>query len=280
MIEIPKDSVTRGRVVSVYMLVEKRIMEKEPGWIFFDIDGTLLYARGVGREAFRVAFKEALGWDQGVEHVNFFGATDLDVFRTLCAERGETSTTEMETAFFERLAPAIDGRLAANTPEIFPNVGNVLKKVSNRWKATALQHSASRPSDDVFSRDWKNVHPGSSGWKLGIVTGNIEATARLKLKHAGLLDYFEPNGFGCGCDHADREEIARRALERAGFPERTVLIGDTPNDIAAAKTNGMVSIAVATGGFDFQALEKAGADYVFEDLTDCDRLMSILGNLE
>jgi phosphoglycolate phosphatase-like HAD superfamily hydrolase len=54
------------------------------------------------------------------------------------------------------------------------------------------------------------------------------------------------------------------------------LIGDTPNDIRAAKTNGLISIAVATGGFDFQALEKAGADFVFEDLTDTRRLLSVL----
>jgi beta-phosphoglucomutase-like phosphatase (HAD superfamily) len=91
-------------------------MEKQPKWIFCDIDGTLLYARGVGRAAFRQAFQESLGWDQGVEHVNFFGATDLDVFRTLCAERGERSTPAMEAAFFDRLAPALDVRLAQTPP--------------------------------------------------------------------------------------------------------------------------------------------------------------------
>lgn len=231
-------------------------MAKEHGWIFFDIDGTLLYARGVGREAFRQAFDEALGWEQGVEHINFHGATDLDVFRTLCAERGETSTPEMEQAFFERLGPALDARLAGNTPEIFPNIGNILPLLSKGWK--------------------NDRHPGSSGWKLGIVTGNIEATAKLKLKHAGLLEFFDERGFGCGCDHEDRVHIARHALERAGNPKRAVLIGDTPNDINAAKANGMVSIAVATGGFDFQALEKTAADHVFEDLTDTGRLLSIL----
>ncbi|MGE4490078.1 MAG: HAD family hydrolase [Kiritimatiellales bacterium] len=220
-------------------------MEKEQGWIFFDIDGTLLYARGAGREAFRRAFDEAFGWDQGVEHINFYGATDLDVFRRICVERGETSTPAMETAFFERLAPALDERLARRKPEVFPNIGKILPELSKHWK-------------------------------LGIVTGNIEPTAKMKLKHAGLLEFFELNGFGCGCDHADRVEIARHALERTGSPARRVLVGDTPNDISAAKANGMVSIAVATGGFDFQALEKAGADYVFEDLTDTQRLLSIL----
>lgn len=223
-------------------------MTKERGWIFFDIDGTLLYARGSGREAFRQAFDEALGWDQGVEHINFYGATDLDVFRNICAERGETSTPAMEKAFFERLAPALDERMKQSPPEVFPNIGKILPLLSN-------------------------------GWKLGIVTGNIEATAKLKLKHAGLLQFFDPNGFGCGCDHEDRVEIARHALERAGNPKRAVLIGDTPNDINAANANGITSIAVATGGFDVQALEDAAADFVFDDLTNTTKLLTILESI-
>ncbi len=224
-------------------------MAKERGWIFFDIDGTLLYARGSGREAFRQAFDEALGWEQSVEHINFYGATDLDVFRKICAERGEQSTPEMEQAFFECLAPALDEQMKKNRVEVFPNIGKILPLLSEHWK-------------------------------IGIVTGNIEATAKLKLKHAGLLKFFDERGFGCGCDHEDRAEIARHAWERAGKPEHAVLIGDTPSDINAAKANGMVSIAVATGGFDFQTLEKTNADFVFEDLTDEKRLFSILENLE
>jgi len=234
-------------------------MAKERGWIFFDIDGTLLYARGSGREAFRQAFDEALGWEQSVEHINFYGATDLDVFRKICADRGEPSTPEMEQAFFERLAPALDEQMKKNKVEVFPNIGKILPLLSKPWK--------------------NSRHPGSSGWKLGVVTGNIEATAKLKLKHAGLLNYFDERGFGCGCDHEDRAEIARHAWERAGKPKWAVLIGDTPSDVRAAKANGMTSIAVATGGFNFQALERSNADYVFEDLTDTNRLLSILNKL-
>ena len=220
-------------------------MAKEQGWVFFDIDGTLLYARGAGRKAFRQAFEEALGWDQGVEHINFYGATDLDVFRRICADRGEVSSPEMETAFFERLGARLGEHLEHTPPELFPNIGKIVPEVSKHWK-------------------------------LGIVTGNIEATAKLKLLHGGLLDYFDPSGFGCGCDHPDRVEIARLALERAGNPRRSVLIGDTPRDVEAAQANGMVSIAVATGIFDFQALEKTGADFVFENLTDTTRLLTVL----
>ncbi len=214
------------------------------GLILFDIDGTLLHAPG-GRAAFAQAFKEALGWEQGVEHINFYGATDLNVFRGICGERGVESTPEMERAFFERLAPALNSRLAVNPPTLFPNVENILREVSKQWK-------------------------------LGIVTGNIEATARAKLHHAGIADHFSFGGFGC--THADRAEIARQALKASGVerPGKFFLIGDTPSDINAAKANGLIAIAVATGGFDFQSLEKAGADFVFQDLTDTEKLMDVL----
>jgi phosphoglycolate phosphatase-like HAD superfamily hydrolase len=214
------------------------------GLILFDIDGTLLHAPG-GRASFAQAFKEAFGWEQGVEHINFYGATDLNVFRGICVERGVESTPDMERAFFERLAPALNSRLAENPPTLFPNVENVLCAVSKDWR-------------------------------LGLVTGNIEATAWAKLHHAGIAHYFDFGGFGC--THADRAEIARQALTASGVqhPEKVFLIGDTPSDINAAKVNGFIAIAVATGGFDFQTLEKSGADFVFEDLTDTERVMDVL----
>lgn len=214
------------------------------GLLLFDIDGTLLHAPG-GRAAFAQAFKEAFGWEQGVEHINFYGATDLNVFRGICTERGVEPTAEMERAFFDRLAPALEARLAVNPPTLFPNVENILRAVSGDWK-------------------------------LGLVTGNIEATAWAKLHHAGIAHYFSFGGFGC--THADRAEIARQALKASGVkhPGKVFLIGDTPSDINAAKVNGFTAIAVATGGFDFQSLEKAGADFVFEDLTNTEQLLSIL----
>lgn len=223
-------------------------MEKEPQWIFFDLDGTLLYARGAGRLAFRQAFTDALGWDQGVEHINFNGATDLDVLRRIAADRGETLSSAQETAFFEQLGLRLGEHLAETPATLFPNVVETVSRLS---------------------RDWN----------LGVVTGNVLQTARHKLQSAGLLDYFDPKGFGCGCDHPDRVQIARIAKERAGNPTRAALIGDTPRDIAAALANGMTAIGVATGVFDRAALEAAGADFVFDDFSDERRVFDVLEGL-
>jgi phosphoglycolate phosphatase len=247
------------------------------GLILFDIDGTLLHAPG-GRAAFAQAFKEAFGWEQGVEHINFYGATDLNVFRGICVERGVESTPDMERAFFERLAPALNSRLAVNPPTLFPNVGNVLKALHDPPRPSRCSGHPSRGGELLKSPPSKGCPQGGVGcsWKLGLVTGNIEATAWMKLRYAGIAHYFDFGGFGC--THADRAEIARQALKASGVerPARVFLIGDTPSDINAAKVNGFTAIAVATGGFNSQELEKSGADFVFEDLTDTERLLSIL----
>jgi phosphoglycolate phosphatase-like HAD superfamily hydrolase len=253
------------------------------GLILFDIDGTLLHAPGAGRVAFARAFKEAFGWEQGVEHVNFYGATDLNVFRQICRERGVESTPDMEYAFFDRLAPALEERLTACPPVLFPNVENLLKRL------TGMQYNPPRPSlcsshpsgggELLKSPPLEGCPQGGVGcnWKLGLVTGNIEVNAWAKLRHAGIAGYFSFGGFGC--THADRAEIARQALKASGVerPGKVFLIGDTPSDINAAKANGLIAIAVATGGFDFQSLEKAGADFVFDDLTDTEKLMDVFG---
>jgi phosphoglycolate phosphatase-like HAD superfamily hydrolase len=256
------------------------------GLILFDIDGTLLHAPGAGRPAFAQAFKEAFGWGQTADHINFYGATDLNVFRQICAERDVESTPAMEKAFFERLAPALEARLKERPPILFPNVENILKTLHDPPRPSLCSGHPSRggellnsPPSEGCSRPLQESRDGvGCSWKLGLVTGNIEATAWMKLRYVGIDHYFSFGGFSC--NHADRAEIARLALKASGVenPGKVFLIGDTPNDINAAKANRFVSIAVATGGFDFQTLEKAGADFVFEDLTDTDRLLSILEN--
>jgi phosphoglycolate phosphatase-like HAD superfamily hydrolase len=102
-------------------------------------------------------------------------------------------------------------------------------------------------------------------FRLSLVTGNLEAIARRKLGSAGIGDYFEPGQGGFGSDHLDRDELPPIARARAGdWPrERTVVIGDTPRDIACARADGLRVAAVATGPFAIEAL--ADADAVVDD---------------
>jgi phosphoglycolate phosphatase-like HAD superfamily hydrolase len=108
--------------------------------------------------------------------------------------------------------------------------------------------------------------------RLALVTGNYEAIARLKLAAAGVGRFFEPGQGGFGSDSEDRAALPPIARRRAGGPgkpfprEQTIVIGDTPRDIACAHADGLRCIAVATGPF--SAGELHDADLVAADATE------------
>jgi phosphoglycolate phosphatase-like HAD superfamily hydrolase len=104
-------------------------------------------------------------------------------------------------------------------------------------------------------------------YRLSLVTGNLEPVARLKLDRAGLGHHFAPGQGGFGSDHESRAELPPIARARASDPpwprERTVVIGDTPRDIACARADRVRVAAVGTGPFGVEAL--ADADAVVDD---------------
>jgi phosphoglycolate phosphatase len=216
-----------------------------PGrYIFCDIDGTLLHARGSGRVAFGDAFKTAYGVTVDMASINFAGATDIGVVEQLARENGIKIEAESTHHLFELLPELLDKNLASAPPTVFPGVGHFLDRVSKHWN-------------------------------MGLVTGNIRACAYLKLKHAGLDDYFSDIG-GFGDDDGNRNRMAALALARAGNPDGSVLLGDTPSDIEAARTNDMYSVAVCNGQFDRQALEAEHPDMVVDSFEDAEHLFRAL----
>lgn len=108
-------------------------------------------------------------------------------------------------------------------------------------------------------------------FRQSLLTGNFEPVARLKLERAGIGSYFAPGQGAFGSDAEDRNELPAIARARAGrvdgsgpWPrERTVIIGDTPRDIDAARADGLRCVAVATGPFTVGEL--AEADFVAAD---------------
>jgi phosphoglycolate phosphatase len=101
--------------------------------------------------------------------------------------------------------------------------------------------------------------PGT--YRLALLTGNLEPVARRKLASAGIGRYFAAGEGGFGSDAEDRAALPAVARRRAGgWPrERTVVIGDTPRDIACARADRVRVIAVATGPFSAEALADADA---------------------
>jgi phosphoglycolate phosphatase-like HAD superfamily hydrolase len=214
-------------------------------YIFCDIDGTLLRAPGAGSSAFGAAFTEVFGVVPDMSKINFSGATDLRVLAQLRRTHQLGYDSTLEKLFFERLPFFLDRKMALDPPVVFPGVGSFLARVSNHWK-------------------------------LGLVTGNIKECALIKLRHAGLDSYFDDGIGGFGDDDGDRNRMAALALERAGNPSTVFLLGDTPSDIEAARTNGMVSVAVCNGQFDRAALEAEGADLVVDSFEVADELFQAL----
>lgn len=103
--------------------------------------------------------------------------------------------------------------------------------------------------------------------RLSLVTGNLEPIARLKLERAGLGGFFARGQGGFGSDSEDRAAlppIARRRADRHPR-DRTILVGDTPRDIACARADGLRCHAVATGPYRASELRAAGADAVAGD---------------
>ena len=179
---------------------------------------------------------------EAVTGVEKAGRTDLEIARNICllsgvsAERFDAGRDAFCTACVDAYARLCPEDLSAH---VAPGVTGVLEALATR-----------------------------DGVRLAILTGNLEPVARLKLARAGLGDFFEPGVGGFGSDHEDRTALPAIARARAGdYPrERTVIIGDTPRDVACARADGLRCIAVATGPF--SAAQLVGADVVLDSAHD------------
>jgi phosphoglycolate phosphatase-like HAD superfamily hydrolase len=212
--------------------------------LLFDIDGTLLLkATAAHVAAVHEALREVYGvTDPRGAKVEAAGRTDMEIARDISllsgvtAERFDSGRDDFRSACvaaYARLCPDDLSEYVA------PGVPDVLAALATR-----------------------------DGVRLGLLTGNLEPVARLKLARAGLGHYFEPGVGGFGSDHEDRTELPAIARARAGgYPRaQTVIIGDTPRDIACARADGLRCIAVATGPF--TAAQLAGADVVLDSAHD------------
>jgi len=214
--------------------------------LLFDIDGTLVQkASREHVEAMHDALRRVHGLTEPA-NVEAAGRTDIEIARHICllagipAVRFDARLDDLQEAVAEeyaRLVPdSLADRVAAGVPEL-------------------LEALADRP-----------------GVRLSLVTGNIEPVARMKLRAAGIGEHFPAGQGGFGSDHEDRVMLPPIARARAGdnaaaYPrERTIVIGDTPRDIACARVDGLRVVGVAGGPY--RADELADADVVVASAAD------------
>ncbi len=223
--------------------------------LLFDIDGTLVgRAAHAHREALHAALLEVHGVDAQIfpSPVSPAGRTDGEIARALLLSAGVSARQIDERALAVREA-CCEAYARLCPPDlsdrVLPGIVELLAWLSEREDCT-----------------------------LSLVTGNFECVARLKLARAGVGRYF-PRGQGAfGSDSEDRAGLPPLARRRAGtaaepFPrDQTIVIGDTPRDIACARADGLRCVAVTSGPY--RADELAGADQVTDDGAQLGRVLA------
>jgi phosphoglycolate phosphatase-like HAD superfamily hydrolase len=122
---------------------------------------------------------------------------------------------------------------------------------------------------------------GDSRVTLGLLTGNVERGARLKLGPTGLSGFFDFGAFGSDAER--RSDLATLAVARARahagisfIGAEVVIVGDTPADVTCGAHLGVSTIAVTTGRHGRAELAAAGADHVVADLSQWRRIFRII----
>ena len=209
--------------------------------ILFDIDGTLVDTGGAGVAALQHAAVEVFG--AAGPSLDLAGNTDGAILRGFFEYFGSKYDPAVGEQFYQSYLSRIRDNLRN------PNYGGCL----------------------LGGVDPMLVSLREEGNSLGLLTGNIERGAMIKVSHYGIADYFQFGAYGD--DHWNRNKLGPIALERAEestgmkFSQDEILvIGDTPKDVACAHAFGVKCVAVATGDFSEEELAACGADRVVPNL--------------
>jgi phosphoglycolate phosphatase-like HAD superfamily hydrolase len=209
--------------------------------VLFDIDGTILVTGGAGGSAWQRAFEELHGVEANVKEHTDAGMTDPEIATIIFREvvRREGAPEERAKAIAAYLRHLPETVAESSGYRVMPGVERLL--------------------DDLID----------AGLLLGLVTGNIEAAAHIKLARAGLNRFFSFGGYGS--DSANRTELTKAALGRGALVSGGALsdgaciaVGDTPRDIKAGHGAGIKVVGVATGSYSVDDLRAAGADWPLE----------------
>ena len=228
--------------------------------ILFDIDGTLLWTDGAGRRAIHRALIEEVGTAGPIEGYRFDGKTDPQIVHELLALAGHPDAHDpgRVEAVCRRYVELLRAELAKPA-----QITRLLVGVADLLTALALHEAEGRAL-------------------VGLLTGNLEAGAALKLESAGVPPArFAVGAYGSDSNRrSDLPGIAqRRAVAHSGrvLPgSDVVIVGDTPEDVACGRPIGARTVAVATGHHDVAALRAAGAAHAFESLADTAAVLDAL----
>jgi len=216
--------------------------------VLFDIDGTLIDSGGAGVRSLDLALKDLFSIDNGFHGISMAGKTDTQIIKEGLTKYSIPANGNID-AVIEAYLNYLRREINNDRKHVKPGIYKVLEEL--------------KPLQDLG---------------LGLLTGNIEQGARIKLEPFKLNNYFPAGAFGS--DDEDRNNLLPIAIER--FKElfqqkietdNCIIVGDTPRDVECAHIYGAMCIAVATGPYSYDALIEAGADYVVHDLSDQNALL-------
>ncbi len=227
--------------------------------LLFDIDGTLINAGGAGRRALKKALDKTFGDSRPIDMMDFSGQTDSGILLTILSALGvsailhDRNYNTVAQLYLTFLQDELD--LSAKK-RIMPGIPELLAAL----------------------KCFDHCH-------LGLLTGNFEAGARMKLGHFDLNGYFPVGGFSDNL--VEREAVAASAAASAAThykydysTENVYVIGDTEKDITCGKANGYKTIAVATGSRSAAQLQQHQPNYLFESFADIEPVLAIFRHSE
>jgi phosphoglycolate phosphatase-like HAD superfamily hydrolase len=221
--------------------------------VLFDIDGTLLSDGGAAREAYAYALEAVYGYHTELRRYDFSGRTDPQITHMVLGDAGLS-------------AEAIDAAM----PRLWEHYLAALER-SAPGRVRVL--AGVRPLLETLAGDGRVM--------LGLLTGNIEPGARVKLGNAALNDFFPFGAFGS--DSARREELPPIAVERASqfagrhFSGRdVVIIGDSIYDVRCGVPHSATTIAIASGKTAEEKLRAENPDYLFASSEQLDEIVAAI----
>jgi phosphoglycolate phosphatase-like HAD superfamily hydrolase len=246
--------------------------------LLFDVDGTLVLTGGAAGRAMDQAFHEVFGVRGAFDHVPMPGRTDGAILADAFVRALPQSQILAEALSAADVHPA-DGQVARFKAAYVARFAEEIQKRVPTGPARPSRHRFKGVLPGV--RELLNALSSRSDMFLGLLTGNYEQGARIKLEYFDLWRYFACGAFGD--DAVNRHDLVPVAIARsreAGCPalglRDVTIIGDTPLDVACARDAGINCLAVATGGYSVDALQAAGADVVLESLADTDAVVRCL----
>jgi phosphoglycolate phosphatase-like HAD superfamily hydrolase len=229
--------------------------------LLFDIDGTLI--RAVRRPEYRGRIRQMLvdvfGTCGRISEVDFGGKTDLAIYREALECVGISSTE-----IYERLS-VLEAEMVSILADL-ASTGEVFRLCEGVREL--LEGVASEPR-----------------FLPSLLTGNVERLAEAKLRVVGIYHFFRGRG-AFGSDAEERNHLpaiaAGRIAEHTGQtlpPERFIIIGDTPRDIACARYFGARVVAVASGKHTVEQLSEFAPDAILQDFTDTGSVIKLLSEI-